>query len=453
MNQSKKKLNVWLFIIPSILGASLFLIPFKVDGSFTIGVGAIKDVVLENASDFVIYLLVAASVFTAITTIVFKIKNYKSKNKFINQQFGWSNLWSPVKIIGAIIAVATIITNPLSGSANDGFIGEVMSYSGVISLYDLLPSIAVMFFISGFLLPLMMSFGLMEFIGGLISPAMRPLFKVPGRSSVDAVTSLMGDGTLGVHITEKQYEQGHYTKKEAAAVAVSFSLVSLPFTIIIMEEVGLSSKFFLFYGTVVIISVILAIIIPRIPPISKIEDKYIDGKEKDTQKQKGNLVKNSYNNALVQANSHTNYKKFLVEGFQTGIGALLTLVPVVLAIGSVAMIIQENTDIFVWLSWPIEQALELFNVADAAAIAGSSIIGFADMFLPAIVYGSDMSLAEGTRFIIGALSVIQLLFLSETGAAILKSKLSINLPKLFLIFLIRTIIALPLLILIAKIAF
>ena len=42
---------------------------------------------------------------------------------------------------------------------------------------------------------------------------MRPLFKSPGRSSVDALTSWVGDGTIGVLMTSKQYEMGNYTKK------------------------------------------------------------------------------------------------------------------------------------------------------------------------------------------------------------------------------------------------
>ena len=58
---------------------------------------------------------------------------------------------------------------------------------------------------------------------------MRPLFKLPGRSSIDALTSWIGDGTIGVLLTSKQYEEGYYTKKEAAIIGTTFSVVSITF--------------------------------------------------------------------------------------------------------------------------------------------------------------------------------------------------------------------------------
>ena len=80
---------------------------------------------------------------------------------------------------------------------------------------------------------------------------MRPLFKLPGRSSIDALTSWIGDGTIGVLLTSKQYEEGYYTKKEAAIVGTTFSVVSITFSIVIIEYVGLGNYFLPFYGTVV----------------------------------------------------------------------------------------------------------------------------------------------------------------------------------------------------------
>ena len=81
---------------------------------------------------------------------------------------------------------------------------------------------------------------------------MRPLFKIPGRSSIDALTSWIGDGTIGVLLTSKQYEEGFYTKKEAAIIGTTFSVVSITFSIVIIEEVGLGAYFLPFYGTVVL---------------------------------------------------------------------------------------------------------------------------------------------------------------------------------------------------------
>jgi nucleoside recognition membrane protein YjiH len=74
------------------------------------------------------------------------------------------------------------------------------------------------------------------------------------------------------------------------------------------------------------------------------------------------------------------------------------------------------------------------------------ILVFADMFLPSILVANlEFKI---TRFIIGAMSFTQLVYLSETGAVILKSKIPMNLLDLFIIFLQRTIITLPIVVLI-----
>ena len=85
------------------------------------------------------------------------------------------------------------------------------------------------------LLPLLLNFGLLEFFGTMMVKVMRPVFKLPGRSSIDALTSWIGDGTIGVLLTSKQYEEGFYTKKEAAIIGTTFSVVSITFSIVIIE--------------------------------------------------------------------------------------------------------------------------------------------------------------------------------------------------------------------------
>ena len=46
-------------------------------------------------------------------------------------------------------------------------------------------------------------------LGPLFRPIMRPLFTLPGRSTVDNLASFIGDGTVGVLITSRQYERAY----------------------------------------------------------------------------------------------------------------------------------------------------------------------------------------------------------------------------------------------------
>lgn len=95
-----------------------------------------------------------------------------------------------------------------------------------------------------------MNYGLLDLFGTLMTKIMRPLFKLPGRSSIDSLASWIGDGTIGVLMTSKQYQEGYYTKREAAVIGTTFSVVSITFTLVVVSEVGLSHMFIPFYLTV-----------------------------------------------------------------------------------------------------------------------------------------------------------------------------------------------------------
>lgn len=81
-------------------------------------------------------------------------------------------------------------------------------------------------------------------LGPLFRPIMRPLFTLPGRSTVDNLASFIGDGTVGVLITSRQYERGIYSRRESIVISTTFSVVSITFAIVIAETVGLQHKFF-----------------------------------------------------------------------------------------------------------------------------------------------------------------------------------------------------------------
>lgn len=118
-----------------------------------------------------------------------------------------------------------------------------------------------------------------------------------------------------------------------------------------------------------------------------------------------------------------------------------------MAIGTIALIIAEFTPVFHWISQPMIPLLYLLQIPEAAAAAPASIIGFIDMFLPAVL-ASGIE-AEITRFVIGALSLVQIIYLTEMGTLLLISKIPVKLWHLLVIFIERTLISLPIIALIA----
>ena len=156
-------------------------------------------------------------------------------------------------------------------------------------------------------------------------------------------------------------------------------------------------------------------------------------------------------NALEKANESTIVNDVVVKGTLNVIDMWFGVIPVVMAVGTFALIIAEYTPLFQILGTPFIPLLKILQVPEAAAASSTLVAGFADMLLPSIMAGGIQS--EMTRFIIAATSVTQLIYLSEVGALLLGSKIPINFKELFIIFLERTLITLPIITLIAHLLF
>ena len=370
-------------------------------------------------------------------------------NTFVNNLFKVSIFWTITRVIGAVFSVLIIfqIGPEAIWSENTG--GLLLSPDGLVS------SLFSLFLFAGLLLPLLLNFGLLEFFGTMMVKIMRPLFKLPGRSAVDALTSWVGDGTIGVLLTSRQYEEGYYTKKEAAIIGSTFSVVSITFCIVVLEEVGLGDYFVPYYLTVLLCGVILAFIMPRIYPLARKEDKYIDGRPLDLDAEKFpenyNAVTHGLEKALKTADKNRSVSKFFSDGFKNVIDMYIGVTPVVLAFGTIALVLAEYTSVFVILGKPFEPLLILFGIPEAAAAAQTLVVGFADMFLPSILGASIES--EMTRFFIATMSVTQLIYMSEVGGLLLGSKIPVNIKDLIIIFLLRTLISFPIIALVAHLLF
>ena len=117
------------------------------------------------------------------------------------------------------------------------------------------------------------------------------------------------------------------------------------------------------------------------------------------------------------------------------------VLPVVKCIGTIDMMLANNTDIFAILGAPLVPWLELLQVPEAAAVSQTMIVGFTDMFTPSIIAAASVA-SPMSRFIVAVVSVTQLIYLSEVGGLILGSKIPVNILELFVLFLERTIISL-----------
>ena len=437
------------FIIPSLLGILLFMTPIKFNGEITIPIAILSGelvnflgVTLPSLITFIISL----SALGSIIAVTLKPK-FILENEFLNTLFNLKPIWFIARILGAIFCISV-----LTGIGPEFILSESTGY---FVLHDLLTILFSIFFFAGLLLPLLLSFGLLEFFGAILTKVMRPLFKLPGRSSIDCITSWLGDGTLGIMLTSKQYEEGFYSKREASIISTTFSAVSITFSLIVISQVGLSHMFIPFYLTVTFSGIVVAIIVPRIAPLSKIPDTYYNNKPNEISEEipEGyTSLSWGYAKAIEQASTNVSISKFFKDGFANVIDMLFGVLPVVMALATTALIIAEFTPIFKILGLPFVPLLMLLQVPEAVAASQTIVVGFADMLLPSVLAANTIT-NEMTKFIIACVSVTQLIYMSEVGGVLLGSKIPLTLKDLMIIFLQRTLITLPVIVLIANFLF
>ncbi len=434
------------FIIPSFLGILLFMTPLKINDEFTIPIAFISNFLVNYLENYLPILAVIFITVSAAGSIIIKFLKKKSSNSYINQLFNVSPIWFLLRILGMILIILCYF------QIGPEFI--ISKNTGGMVLFSLLPVLFSVFLFAGILLPLLLNYGLLDFVGTLLSKIMQPIFKLPGRSSIDCITSWLGDGTIGILLTSKQYEEKFYTKKEACIIGTTFSAVSITFCLVIISQVGLSNLFVPFYLTVSFAGIIAAIIIPRIPPLSLKPDEYIDG----TQKQDIESIPKGYTafsfglqKAVNQAEKSSSLKDFFIDGIKNVLDMWIGVLPTVMAMGTIALIIAEYTNIFQFLGLPFIPLLNFLNVPEAAQASKTLVVGFADMFIPSVIASTINN--EMTRFIIACTSVTQLIFMSEVGGLLLGSKIPVKFLDLVIIFLERTLITLPVIVFCANLIF
>lgn len=443
-----KSSSIVKFVIASVVGVFLFLIPIPQGNTFTIPVGIVINWVKALlATETVDLSTIAVLVFVTVSTLLTIINKlfhpaFLQKNEGLQKILSPSPLYFVSRIIGVIFVYMAYFK-----------IGPEMVWSGATggSMLGIAASLVSIILCIAFLMPLLTDFGIMEFVGVLLRKVVRPLFTVPGRSAIDLVTSWLGTSNAAAILTTGQYESGFYSAREAATISMNFSFVSIPFCYVIAELIGVQEKFTIFYLISLIGGVVLAMIIPRIPPLRNIPDTYdeIAGKRINENVPKGvPKLKWALNLAGHRADTATG-KTVAKSGFHVYATMFLDLIPIVMSWGTIVLILAEFTPIFDWVSIPFGWYMDLCGIEGAKEVAPACLVGFADQYIPPLML-ADFPI-ERTRFIVGCMSLLQIIYMTEVGLIVLKSRVPVNVGHLFVVFLERTIIAIPLVTLLTNI--
>ncbi|QOD11870.1 YjiH family protein [Psychrobacter sp. 28M-43] len=426
---------MWKFLLFSALGIALFIIPFEWDGKVTILLGVLTDTLQTALGGLVTYITMALVTISFIGALAVKVlKPNLSEGSLAKKLFDIEWFWLAIRFLGmAFVWMIFLQVGP-------EFI--INRNTGGVIFEDLIPVLIPLFFFAILSLPFLTDFGLMEFLGTLASKVFIKLFKLPGRSAVDAMSSWFGAASIGLLVTMQEYDKSFYSQREAAIIATTFSVTSIAFTYVVAKTIGVDNNFVFFYLTIALTGFIAAIIMPRIPPLSLKPDTYHSGKSMLDEGIPAEYTTYQWavNRAVTRAHSMPSLGKVFKRSVHNLFDIYLGLIPVTFAIGTIGLGLAEYTPVFNWIATPLVPVLEWLQIPEAAKAGPAMIMGFADMYLPALVGKSIES--EMTRFIVGAASITQIIYMSEVGALILKSNIKLNVLELFLIFILRTLISL-----------
>ena len=360
------------------------------------------------------------------------------------QEYRCSLPLAAIRMLGALIAIPMLLgAGPewLINAKVSGLIWEVLVYS-----------VGIIVPIGAVFLNIFITYGFLEFVGTLMRPVMRPLFRLPGRSALDDLTSWLGSYSIGLYITRKLMTEGYYNRRETFIIVTCFSTVSMGFVGVVASTLDLLNYFPLLFTTYFFTIYFLAIILVRIWPITHIPQTYIGAPvpEDETTSNVVELVKIGTRIALAKSSSAQNYFVTIKEGVCDGLKLASTILGTILTIGTLAILLVEYTSLFTVLGRPLAPVLTFFGFTDAAVLAPAMLAGITEMYVPALMVKSA---TLSGKFFIASLSISQLIFFSSVGPMIMDmfKDIPIKFSDLIILFCLRTAILIPLLALLVNI--
>ncbi len=342
-----------------------------------------------------------------------------------------NTVFSIFKILGLIVTVMVLFS-----------FGPVwmMAPSMAPFLFDkLVISVGLLVPIGAVFLALLVGYGLLEFIGVLLQPIMRPIWKTPGRSAIDAVASFVGSYSIGLLITNRVFKEGKYTIKEATIIATGFSTVSVTFMIVVANTLGLMDVWNLYFWVTLFVTFLVTAITVRIWPLNKMSDEYITEEGQPEEVVKKDRLKHAWKSAMEAAQHAPSLRKNVYGNLKDGFLMTMSILPSIMSIGLLGLILAEYTPVFDFIGYLFYPFTTLVQLPDAMLAAKASAIHIAEMFLPALLV---VEAELVTKFVVAVLSVSSILFFSALIPCILSTDIPVSIPKLLVIWFERTVLTL-----------
>ncbi|MGF2193338.1 YjiH family protein [Enterococcus faecalis] len=429
------------FVVFTILGTILVLVPFSFDGSVDTILFHYLKIFVKTFQAPLTGIMVVLIVLSAILAVFDQVKKDTiiRRHRLLNKLFSTSLFYTINRVIGAIISLLVYFKIGPNFIASSDTGGTMLSLATQLSVL-----VPMMLLFQTFIL----EFGAMEFLGEIVGGIVKPIFKVSEICAVNIISAWVGPGNVAIMATEEFFAKGYFTVREMAVIGSQFATGSIGWIVLVSSVLNVIDYFGLILAGLAIVSVIVAAISVRIPPLSTFPDTYMNGSiaSKITIEKSGNWFTRALNNAVDRANE-SNLSNFVAK-IDNMTFYVFWLTPIIVCWGTLALVISLYTPLLKIISMPVEWILMAFGIASPDITASAIMSGLADNYLPVILGQSVESTVS--RVIIAMMSIIQIIYLSETATLLISTNKHMKFWHVIVIFLERTFLSLFFVILIAK---
>ena len=412
--------GLWRFFVFSGFGLFMFFVPITIGGVSSIPLDHLVTAIETYAAPVVPFVVLALIVLGTVRPFI-----TGSWRQGITK-----GVFSFLNILGLAVAVMMLTVQPGWLAAED--IGPFLWEKLVIPVGLIVPVGAVF-------LALLVGYGLMEFVGVLVQPVMRPVFRTPGRSAIDAVASFVGSYSLGLLITNRVYREGKYSSREAAIIATGFSTVSATFMIIVAKTLDLMDQWLTYFFLTLVVTFVVTAITVWIPPLSSIPHEYRSGATPQPEEAvtEGRL-RVAWQEAKGTLATTPTVGRNIWSNFRDGTYMAAAILPSILSVGLIGLLLAKYTPVFDWLGWLFVPVTWLVQLGDPVLSGKAVSLGIVEMFLPAVAAVDVVS--PVTRMVVAIVSVSQVIFFSAMVPCIFATDIPIKLWHLIVIWFERVLL-------------
>lgn len=408
------------FILYSAIGIFMFFVPITVNGKSSIP--------LDHIVNFFKGLTYFGPVYSGIVVTIGGLLPFIDKSW---KKDTTTMIFSFIKLLGIVLIFMAIFNRGPAFLMADNVVPFIYK-SIVITVTTIVP-------IGSIFLAFIVNYGLMEFVGVFMQPIMRPIWKTPGRSAIDAVASFVGSYSVALLITDRVYQEGKYTAKEAAIIATGFSTVSATFMIVVANTLDLMDNWLLYFWLTLIVTFVVTAITARLYPLNRKPETYYNNQEGDPEKiVKGNRFKMAYVEAMKTFDNAPSVIENIITNLKSGIRLALAIGPLLMSVGVIGVVLAEYTPIFDIIGYIFYPFTFLTRVPEPLLTAKAGALSIAEMFLPALLVTETPII---TRFLIAVISVSEILFFSASIPCMMATKIPLTMKDYIIIWIERMILS------------